>query len=69
MRICKNLDCMGNTSYMLLSRGLLLSAAALAAGCFAIVAESWHTADVCRDISLSVLLLTTLLSCCAARRE
>ena len=69
MRIVENLDRMGDRPYTLLRRGLLLSAALLAAGCPAIVQGLWAFADTCRDLSLSVLLVTAALSCYRAKAE
>ena len=66
MRIIANLDRMGEGTYTLLRRGLLLSAALLAAGCPAILQNLWTFADICRDLSLSVLSVTAVVSCCMA---
>ena len=68
MRIVENLDRMGDGTYTLLRRGILLSAALLAAGCPAIVQGLWGCADTCRDLSLSVLLVTAVWSCCVAEK-
>ena len=69
MRIWDNLDHMGDQTYSLLSRGLLLSAALLLAGCIAILRGNLPAADTCRDASCAVLLLTVLLSSLLAKKE
>ena len=69
MRIWDNLDRMGDLTYFLLSKGLLLSAALLFIGCMAILRENLAAADTCRDLSSAVLLLTTISSCYIARKE
>ena len=62
MRIWENMDRMGEGTYSLLSKGLLFSAALLGGGCAAIVRHCWAAADMCRDLSCAVLLLTVLFS-------
>ena len=69
MRIWDNLDRMGDLTYSLLSKGLLLSAALLFIGCMAILRGNLAAADTCRDLSSAVLLLATILSCYIARKE
>ena len=69
MRIWDNMDQMGEQTYNLLRGGLLLSAALLSAGCAAILQGNLAAADSWRDLAASVLLITTVLSCCMAKRE
>ncbi len=69
MRIWENMDRMGDRTYSLLSKGLLLSAALLGLGCIAILQGSLPTADTCRDLSSTVLLITTIVSCYIAKNE
>ena len=69
MRIRDNMDQMGEQTYNLLRGGLLLSAALLSAGCAAILQGNLAAADSWRDLAASVLLITTVLSCCMAKRE
>ena len=69
MRIWENMDRMGEGTYSLLSKGLLFSAALLGVGCAAIVRHCWAAADMCRDLSCAVLLLTVLLSSLLEKNE
>ena len=69
MRIWDNMDHMGDLTYAILSKGILLSAALLLIGCGAILRADLALADTCRDLSASVLLSAAVLSCCTAKRE
>ena len=69
MRILDNIDRMGDRTYSLLSKGILLSAALLLIGCMAILQNNFPIADTCRDLSSTVLLITTVFSCYIAKSE
>ena len=69
MQIWKNMDHMGDLTYVLLSRGILLSAVLLAAGCIAILSGRWPVAEICRELSSLALLLGVATSCYIAKKE
>lgn len=69
MRIWKNMEKMGELTYQLLSKGLLLSALLLGIGCLAIQEGQWLVADTARDFSQSVLLLSVVGSCYIERQR
>ena len=63
MRVWKNMEKMGDWTYQVLSKGLLLSALLLGIGCLAILKGRWLMADTARDLSQSILLLSVVGSC------
>ena len=69
VRVWKNMEKMGDLTYQLLSKGLLLSALLLGVGCLAILEGRWLVADTARDFSQSILLLAVLGSCYIERNR
>lgn len=60
MRAWTNLNNMKDLTYLVMRRGLQLSALLLLLGCWAILKGALPTADIFRELSAAVLLLTVL---------
>lgn len=69
MRAWTNLKNMKPLTRQVMGRGLQLSALLLFLGCWAILKGALDTADIFRELSAAVLLLTVLGTCCIELRS
>lgn len=68
MRAWTNLKNMKTLTYQIMRRGFQLSALLLSIGCWAILQNALDTADIFRELSAAVLLMTVLGSSCIELR-